>query len=154
VLVGLQPDRFDVPYDSDVDGRSRLSWAAESVINRVADDLEGTKIGLLLTDQQAHVVARRTGDRAIERPLDRIQLAPGFLYGEAHVGTNAIGTAIEHRGPSVVVGREHFADSLTAMACAATPIIDPATGRVIGVVDLTCPAEEFSPLMLPLVKRA
>jgi DNA-binding CsgD family transcriptional regulator len=33
-------------------------------------------------------------------------------------------------------------------------VTDPATGRIIGVVDLTCRAEELSPLMLPLVKRA
>ena len=85
--------------------------------------------------------------------LDHIELAPGFLYGESLVGTNAIGTAIAQRAPSVVTGTEHFADALTSMACAATPITDGA-GEMIGVVDLTCAAQDFNPLLLPFAKRA
>jgi DNA-binding CsgD family transcriptional regulator len=53
-----------------------------------------------------------------------------------------------------VTGQEHFADALTRLACAAVTVTDPATGRVIGVVDVTCAADDASPLMLPLVKRA
>src|SRR5262249_39989793 len=49
---------------------------------------------------------------------------------------------------------EHFADMLTTMACAATPLADPVTGRILGVVDITCLVGDASPLMLPLVKRA
>jgi DNA-binding CsgD family transcriptional regulator len=154
VLVGVPSDRFEVPYDGAVDEHGRLGRAAEPVIAQLADDLDGTSIGLLLTEQRGQVIARRTGDRAIADHLDRIQLAPGFVYAERHVGTNAIGTAIERRGPSVVRGHEHFADALTLVACTAAPVTDPATGRIIGVVDLTCTAEELSPLMLPLVKRA
>ena len=58
------------------------------------------------------------------------------------------------RGPALVAGQEHFADALTRLACAAVTVTDPATGRVIGVVDVTCAADDASPLMLPLVKRA
>src|SRR5262249_26366119 len=125
-----------------------------AVIDRVADDLDGTKTGLLLADHRGHVIRRMTPDGSTARVLDHIELAPGFFYGEANVGTNAIGTAIAVRGPSVVDGNEHFADALTAMACAAMPVTDPVTGRVLGVVDLTCLAVDSSPLMLPLAKRA
>ena len=154
VLAGLDNTRFEVPYDADIDDKGRLIRAAGPVIDRVAQDLEETRIGLFLTDQRAHIVARRSGDRAIDRLLDRISLAPGFRYDEEHVGTNAIGTAIEVRGPSVVSGHEHFANALAGVACAATTVTDPATGRTIGVVDLTSAAADASPLMLPLVKRA
>ena len=154
VLAGLDNTRFEVPYDADIDDKGRLIRAAGPVIDRVAQDLEETRIGLFLTDQRAHIVARRSGDRAIDRLLDRISLAPGFRYDEEHVGTNAIGTAIEVRGPSVVSGYEHFANALAGVACAATTVTDPATGRTIGVVDLTSAAADASPLMLPLVKRA
>jgi DNA-binding CsgD family transcriptional regulator len=53
----------------------------------------------------------------------------------------------------VVAGPEHFADALGKMACAASPVTD-ADGQLIGVLDLTCAAQDFNPLMLPLVKRA
>jgi DNA-binding CsgD family transcriptional regulator len=81
--------------------------------------------------------------------LDHIELAPGFLYGEGLIGTNAIA----QQAPSVVTGTEHFADALTSMACAATPVTDGA-GQLVGVIDLTCSAEDFNPLLLPFANRA
>jgi transcriptional regulator of acetoin/glycerol metabolism len=153
-LVGLRPEQLRVPYDDDLDDHGRLTWAAGPVIDRVGEDLEGARIGLLLTDQRGQVIARRAGDGTAARLLDRIYLAPGFFYDEAHVGTNAIGTALAVRAQSVVRGPEHFADALTGVACAAVPVTDPATGRLIGAVDLTCAAAEASPLMLALAKRA
>jgi transcriptional regulator of acetoin/glycerol metabolism/DNA-binding CsgD family transcriptional regulator len=152
--AGLRPERFEVPYDGDVDDRGRLCWAAGPVLDQVGSDLDGTGAGLLLTDQRARVLARRAADHDTAGLLDRVQLAPGYGYREEQVGTNAIGTAITGRGPALVVGQEHFADALTRLACAAVTVADPATGRVIGVVDITCAAGDASPLMLPLVKRA
>jgi transcriptional regulator of acetoin/glycerol metabolism/DNA-binding CsgD family transcriptional regulator len=152
--AGLRTDQFDVAYDPDIDARGRLVWAAESVIERVGADLDGTRIGLVLADHEGRVLSRSAGDRDTLTLLDDIQLAPGFLYAENGVGTNAIGTAIEHRGPTWVAGQDHFADALTCMACAAITVTDPATGRVLGAVDVTCAAEDANPLMLPLVKRA
>src|SRR5262249_14809495 len=133
-------------YDADVDDRGRLCWAAGPVLDRVGDDLDGTGVGLLLTDQRARVLARRVADHDTAGLLDRVQLAPGYGYREEQIGTNAIGTAI--------AGQDHFADALTRLACAAVTVADPATGRVIGVVDVTCAAGKANPLMLPLVKRA
>ena len=60
--------------------------------------------------------------------LDRIDLAPGFLYTETLVGTNAIGTALETSAPSIVLGQEHFADALIATACTAAPSWIPPPG--------------------------
>jgi DNA-binding CsgD family transcriptional regulator len=81
-------------------------------------------------------------------------LAPGFSYHESQVGTNGIGTALEQRAPSMVVGAEHYAEALAQMACAAAPIIDPATASILGVVDLTCFVEDSHSLMLAVAKRS
>jgi signal transduction histidine kinase len=153
VVAGLRPDRFEVPYQPDFDDDGPLRWAAAPILDQVAGELEGTGVGLLLTDARGQVVDRRAADTGILTRLDRIELAPGFLYGEDLTGTNAIGTAIAQQAPSVVTGSEHFADALTSMACAATPVTDGA-GEMIGVIDLTCAAEDFNPLLLPFAKRA
>jgi transcriptional regulator of acetoin/glycerol metabolism/DNA-binding CsgD family transcriptional regulator len=153
VLLGLHPERFVVPYNADLDTAGRLSWAAGPVIDHVADDLTGTPMGLLLTDHRGQVLVRKSGGHAVGDHLDDIQLAPGFVYSEEIVGTNAIGTAIRQRGVSVVRGPEHFADALIGMACTAVCVSDPVTGHLLGVVDLTCDAGDMSPLMLPLAKR-
>lgn len=153
VTAGLRPDHFEVPYQPDLDADGPLRWAAAPVLDLVADDLDGARVGLLLTDARGQVVDRRAADRGTLARLDHIELAPGFLYGEELIGTNAIGTAIAQRAPSVVTGTEHFADALTSMACAAIPVTDGA-GEMIGVIDLTCAAEDFNPLLLPFAKRA
>lgn len=153
LAAGLRPDRFEVPYQPDLDDDGPLRWAATPILDQVADELEGTGVALLLTDARGQVVDRRAVGTGILTRLDRIELAPGFLYGEDLIGTNAIGTAIAQQAPSVVTGSEHFADALTAMACAAIPVIDGA-GQVMGVIDLTCAAEDFNPLLLPFAKRA
>jgi DNA-binding CsgD family transcriptional regulator len=152
--AGLSPEMFVVPFDADVDDGGRLAWAAQPVLDRMGDDLIETGVGLVLTDARGVVVSRRAADRPTRGMFDNIQLAPGFQYGEEHIGTNAIGTALQLKGPTLVLAEQHFADALTRMACAATTVTDPSTGRVLGVVDLSCAADAANPLMLPLAKRA
>jgi len=153
LLAGLIPEQFEVPHVTDVDEDGPLAWTAAPVMARLAEDLEGMGIGILLADSRGHVIGRRSSERHVLRLLDKIELAPGSLYGEDHIGTNAIGTAVFQARPSVVAGPEHFADSLGQIACAASPVTD-ADGQLIGVLDLTCAARDFNPLMLPLAKHA
>ena len=153
LLAGLTPERLEVPYVTDLDQDGPLVWTAAPVMARLAEELEGTGIGILLADSRGHIISRRSGERHVLRLLDQVELAPGSHYDEDHVGTNAIGTAVALARPSVVAGPEHFADALGKMACAASPLTD-AHGQLIGVLDLTCAARDFNPLMLPLAKHA
>jgi transcriptional regulator of acetoin/glycerol metabolism/DNA-binding CsgD family transcriptional regulator len=152
--VDLQPDRLDVPYEPEPHTDDRLERAARPVLDRLVEDLESTSMALLLSDRHGHIVDRLTRDRMLRARLDRIMLAPGFCYQESRVGTNAIGTALEQRAPSMVLGTEHFADALSGMACAAAPIIDPTTASVVGAIDLTCSVEGSHSLMLAMAKRS
>lgn len=153
LLAGLAPERFEVPHLTDVDEDGPLAWAAAPVMARLAEELEGIGIGILLADSRGHIISRRSGERQVLRLLDKVELAPGSLYAEDHIGTNAIGTAVALARPSVVAGPEHFADALGTVACAASPVTD-ADGQLIGVLDLSCAARDFNPLMLPLVRHA
>jgi sigma-54 dependent transcriptional regulator, acetoin dehydrogenase operon transcriptional activator AcoR len=152
--AGLQPDRFDVPYHPDLDTEGLLVRASAPVLEQLAFDFDGVNMSIVLTDSRAGVLDRRVLTRSLNERLDRILLAPGFVYAEESVGTNAIGTAVEQRAPSFVGGGEHFADALTPMACAAAPVTDSRTGRLLGVVDLTCETSDATPLMLPFIRRA
>jgi DNA-binding CsgD family transcriptional regulator len=116
--------------------------------------LASTNVGLLLTGRDGDILDRWVPERSLGSRFDQVHLAPGFVYKELAVGTNAIGTAIAARQPSFVRGSEHFADALTALACAAAPIMDPRSGSVLGVIDLTCSARDSSSLMLALARRA
>jgi DNA-binding CsgD family transcriptional regulator len=151
--AGLTPDRFDVPYASELDRDEPLLRVALPVLGQLADDLASTGVSVVLADEQGRLLDRQVSDKGLRDRLDRISLAPGFVYAEHSVGTNAIGTALEQRRPAFVGGSEHFAEALTRMVCAAAPIIDPQNGHVLGAVDLSCRLADGSALMLALATR-
>jgi DNA-binding CsgD family transcriptional regulator len=153
VEAGLHPEQVDVPFHSTVDSDALLVRAAVPVLDHLIGDLAGAIVGVALTDERGQVIDRRVAHRGLRGDLDAIALAPGSVYAEGSIGTNAIGTALAQRAPSMVVGREHFADAFTPMACAAVPLADPQSGRLIGVIDLSCRASDASPLLLSLARR-
>lgn len=153
VLAGVRGHRFDVPYEAEVETEGQLERTALTVLERVGDDLVDTPFSLVLTNERARVIERVDGDAGLAAMLDRLHLAPGYRWSEQHVGTNAIGTALEHEASLVVRGREHGAEALADVACAATPVTDPRDGRPIGVVALICRDDAASALMLSYVRR-
>src|SRR5208337_167895 len=124
--------------------------AAEPVLRHLHEQLDGQPISVVLTDASGLVLLRLTADRDLERQLDAITLAPGFVYAEDVVGTNGIGTALESGGPAHVFGHEHYAEHLERMACAAVPVRDPLSGKTACVLDLTCWRRHADPLMVSL----
>src|SRR5471032_631312 len=137
---GLSPEQFTVPHTGDGDRDGLLVRSARPVLGSLTDDLASTNVGVVLTGPDGDILDRWVTERSLGSRFDRVNLAPGFVYTEPAVGTNAIGTAIAARRPSFVRGSEHYADALTALACAAAPIMDPRTSHVVGVIDLTCSA--------------
>jgi DNA-binding CsgD family transcriptional regulator len=150
----LQPERLDVPFEPDVDEDGELARAAHPVLDQLTGDLGDARIAVVLTDAAGLVIERRVTDPSLRAGMDRIELAPGAVYGEDALGTNGIGTALALQHPATVRGGEHFADALTAMACAAAPVVDPRTGRVAGAVDLTSLVSDGSELMMTLATWA
>lgn len=154
-LSGVSPDRVPViPMDDLSERSSRLLHVACPVLDRLAEELAGTVTSMIVTDPQARILARRVGERDLNTSLDRVMAVPGALYGEDVVGTNALGTVIELRRPVMVAGFEHFHEMLQSLTCVGAPLIHPITGRLEGVLDLTCRYEDTNKLMLPVVLDA
>lgn len=146
-LFDVAADHLDLPFETDPDPDSLLVRTARPVLDDVSDQFATEPVSVILTDEDGVVLDRRTGDSGLEQHLDRIWLAPGFSYAERYVGTNGIGTALEGRGPAVVFGHEHYVEHLEDMACAGAPIRHPVSGKVIGVLDLTCWRREANLMM-------
>jgi sigma-54 dependent transcriptional regulator, acetoin dehydrogenase operon transcriptional activator AcoR len=132
----VQTDHLDPPFE-EIDRGSPLSRAAAPVLRAVADKLGNEPVSVILCDSDGVVLHRYTGDSSLEKCLDHVSLAPGFSYAERSIGTNGIGTALEGRGTALVFGHEHYAEPLGHLACAAAPIHHPATGKLLGAVDIT-----------------
>jgi len=145
----------DVPVEEDLtDPESRFAHAARPVLDRLCEEIAGSSMSVMVTDAAAHIVERRAGSLQLCDDLDQVVAVPGARYAEDVVGTNGLGTAAETRRPVVISGADHFSERLRCFTCVASPVLDPVTGRLQGVVDITSASGEASPLMVPVVAEA
>ncbi|MFH8727269.1 helix-turn-helix domain-containing protein [Streptomyces termitum] len=92
------------------------------------------------------------GDPAALRQARRMNFVAGASWAESAAGTNAPGTALAVDGPVQVVSGEHFRPPVRDWTCAAAPLHDPRSGRLLGAVDLTGGAPLAHPHSLGLVR--
>lgn len=77
------------------------------------------------------------GHRATRLLASRMNFVPGARWSETATGTNAPGTALTVDRPVQVFAAEHFQRPAHPWTCAAAPVHDPHTGRLLGAVDIT-----------------
>jgi transcriptional regulator of acetoin/glycerol metabolism len=152
--AGVDADEYRISYHEDVDLDSRLVRCARPIIDRLAGEMVDVPVAIALSDAQARIVHRLDCSTSVGRPLDRVDFLAGFDFREGSLGTNGIGTVFEAGAPVSVVGAEHFTEALVPFACTGAPILDPVTGRVEGVLDVSSLAESWTPLMSTLVRCA
>ncbi|MBN3454981.1 GAF domain-containing protein [Mycobacterium sp. DSM 3803] len=152
--AGVDISRPNAQFTDEIDAASLLVRCAQPVLQQLQVDTADMPLVIALTDKRARVVQRIDSSPAVARLLDRVHLAPGFSYAESSMGTNGIGTVFEAGQPISVVGPEHFSENLHLFACTGAPVIDPVTGRVEGVLDISTLSSSWSPLMHTLVKSA
>jgi len=151
---GVDPNELSSEYFTDLDLGSRLVRCAQPVIEQLTEEIADVPMCVALTDSNARLLARRDSDARIGQILDRVYFAQGFGFAEGTVGTNGVGTVLEFGQSVHIVGAEHFVDTLQTFACAGAPIRDPFTGRIEGVLDISCRSEDSTPLMHSLVRSA
>ncbi|MFD5408427.1 helix-turn-helix domain-containing protein [Streptomyces nojiriensis] len=77
------------------------------------------------------------GEPGTLRRAEGLGFVPGARWAESAMGTNAPGTAVATGEPVQVFGAEHFSRRVHPWTCAAAPVRDPRTGRLLGAVDIT-----------------
>lgn len=151
---GVHPSVVTTEYHADLDLGSRLVRCARPVVEQLAEQLADIPVCVALTDNRARLLLRSDTSSWIGRIADRMYFAQGFGYAEGAVGTNGVGTVLEFGDSVHIVGAEHFVESLQRYACAGAPVRDPFTGRIDGVLDISCLSENSSPVMHSLVRSA
>ena len=94
------------------------------------------------------------GAPALVDAAQGVHLQRGALWSEAAAGTNAMGTALAVGHPLQVFSAEHFCAPVHPWTCSASPVRDPATGEVIGVIDLSGELATAHPHSLAVVSAA
>lgn len=120
---------------------SELQNIAEqsSMIMAICD----TSSTLLWTASSTHMQSR----------AESVHFIAGGQWGEQFVGTNAIGLSLTTQQSSSVFSSEHYIDSIQNWVCYATPIIDPYSKQILGVVDLSTTWDRHNPLGILAVER-
>ncbi len=95
-----------------------------------------------------------SGSPEVLRRAERINFVEGSVWAETSAGTNAPGIALHLGAPAIVHGPEHFSRLVHSWTCAAAPIHDPVTRRILGVVDITGGPEIATPQSLAMIHAA
>ncbi|SDC04854.1 hypothetical protein GA0111570_1163 [Raineyella antarctica] len=129
---------------------SRVQPLLEDVLGQAVRDCGAV---LALGDADGHLLWVTGTGQALRR-AERIGFVAGSNWDERFAGTNAPGTALRLDIGLVVRGGEHYLDAVRAWNCAAIPIHDPATGSVLGVLDVTGGEQIAVPQTLAMIRAA
>lgn len=105
---------------------------------------------MIVTDAEG-MVLWCDGARSVRRDAERISVVEGALCTEEAIGTNAIGTALAVGAPVQIHSAEHLVRTLHAWTCAASPVHDPETGAILGIIDISGPVPSAHPSSAVLV---
>ena len=108
---------------------------ATPVMETLREQIVNTQSMIVLTDAQG-LILHSTGDDDFLARAEKVALRAGANWAEERQGTNAIGTAIAERSPTVVHGDQHYLAANRFLTCSSVPILDPY-GELIGVLDVT-----------------
>ncbi len=156
---GVDPDRRDPPGPLDASQveqrrtRSPLLQvlpALRAALTAVAEDARHV---MVVTDADG-VLLWREGSTRVRHRADALGFTEGARWTEGAVGTNAIGTALAEDAPVQIFSAEHFVRTHHGWTCTACPVHDPRSGELLGVVDVSGPAETVHPTTVALVSTA
>lgn len=107
---------------------------------------------VVLTDAQG-VIMQTMGDADFLEKADRVALQHGVSWSERGKGTNAIGTAIAERLPTLVHADQHFLRANHFLTCSAAPIFNHH-GDVVGVLDVSGDQRSYHQHTMALVRMS
>ncbi|GAA1102344.1 GAF domain-containing protein [Nocardioides dubius] len=157
--AGVSVDAPEAPItlDADVlrDHREAHPLAAvfpllDDVLGQAARDCDAV---MAVSDAAAQLLWV-CGHPAALRKAERIGFVEGANWDERFAGTNAPGTALTLDQPVSIIGSEHFRHSVQRWSCAASPIHDPHSGELLGVLDITGGDQIVVPQTMAMVRAA
>ncbi|MDA2382183.1 sigma-54-dependent Fis family transcriptional regulator [Bacillus cereus] len=118
-------------------------------IKNMRKTIDELQMMALLIDPDGYVLSLSGNKQTLKR-AKHINFIEGVKWTEAAVGTNAIGTALKIEEAIMISGTEHYSVASHSWSCAAAPIHND-DGKLIGVLDFSCPIEFSHPYMLGMV---
>jgi transcriptional regulator of acetoin/glycerol metabolism len=157
--VGLDPDSTLAPVDLLDDELATyrdahpLSAVMPVVRRLLVEDAVDTDLLVAVSDEHGRLLWVE-GAPGLRSRAESMNFVEGARWDEANAGTNAPGTALATDHAVQIFGHEHWTRIVQPWSCAAAPIHDPTTGRILGVLDVTGGDVVAAPHSLALVQAA
>ena len=157
--AGVHADTVDAPItlpgDALRDHReahplARVFPLLDDVLGQAARDCDA----IMAVSDAAGQLLWICGSPGLLRRAESIGFVEGSNWDERMAGTNAPGMAQALDESVHVIGAEHFRRSMQHWSCAATPIHDPATSSLLGVLDITGGDGVVMPQTMAMVRAA
>lgn len=130
----------------------RVLCAAGSSMDRLFRAVGGAGCCVLLANRDGVPVERR-GATCDDSTFMDWNLWTGARWGEADVGTNAIGTGLVEGCPITIHRDQHFLVRNTGLSCISAPIHDEL-GRLAGVLDVSTRLPESIESFMDLISHS
>ena len=122
------------------------------VIRRLlVEDAEADRMIVAVTDAAGRMLWVE-GDHLLRSRAAGMNFVEGARWAEDVAGTNAPGTALALDHFVQFYGSEHYRRPVQPWSCSAAPVHDPATGALLGAIDVTGGEHVASPQVLTLVR--
>ena len=157
--AGVEADRVEAPItlmdDALRDHREAHPLAQvfpllDDVLGQAARDCDA----VMAVSDAAGQLLWVCGTPSMLRRAESIGFVEGSNWDERLAGTNAPGMALALDQPANIIGAEHFRRSVQRWSCAATPIHDPTTQSLLGVLDITGGGDIVVPQTMAMVRAA
>lgn len=142
-LGGVELDRYRAAHP--------MALVRPVVRRLLVDDAVDTGLLVALSDASGRLLWVE-GDSAARDRAVAMHFVEGADWSEDRVGTNAPGTALAVDQCVQIFGAEHFNSAVHEWSCSAAPVHDPATGRILGAIDITGGPQVAQPHVLALVR--
>ncbi|KAA8882124.1 transcriptional regulator [Nocardia colli] len=142
-LTGIELERYRRSHP--------MSSVRPVVQTLLVEDAEDTGLLIALSDAHGRLLWVE-GDSTAKDRAAGMNFVDGADWSEAAVGTNAPGTALALDHCVQIFGAEHYSRLVHPWSCAAGPVHDPATGRILGTIDITGGPRVAAPEVLSLIR--
>ena len=114
---------------------------------------EGVSGRHLLVLANAHgEVLWRVGSPSVLRQAEGLEFVEGADWSESGIGTNAISEVVVSGRSAQLFSAEHLVRTHHDWACTASPIRDPHTGQILGILNVSGPLDTVTVDSMRMVK--
>src|SRR5699024_4713434 len=129
-----------VYYDDSLREQKEQSAAlldiAKPHMNKLFSELSNQEIVVTLSNHKGIIISEKVSNKMWDK-VEKHHFLSGADWSENEAGTNAIGTTLIEGKPVQIFSGEHFCEGWHPWVCSSSPIKDPITNQILGVLNIT-----------------